>query len=208
VQDRGLAGTSARLETPAGSSELSVGIPGRGPLLNVLAAAAVALEFQVPIADIVEEARTLKAAPRRGEVTALAGGITLVDDSYNSSPAALSKALEALASERSAGRRIAVLGEMRELGEFTDALHRESGRRAADAGIDLLVAVGGPPARAMADAAIEAGLAANAVSYFDTSDSAAAAVVALLKPGDVVLVKGSRGTRTDIVADAVKAGWA
>jgi UDP-N-acetylmuramoyl-tripeptide--D-alanyl-D-alanine ligase len=60
----------------------------------------------------------------------------------------------------------------------------------------------------MADAAIEAGLAANAVSCFDTSDSAAAAVVALLKPGDVVLVKGSRGTRTDIVADAVKAGWA
>jgi UDP-N-acetylmuramoyl-tripeptide--D-alanyl-D-alanine ligase len=208
VQDRGLAGTSARLETPAGSSEISVSIPGRGPLLNVLAAAAVALEFEVPIAAIVEEAGTLKAAPRRGEVTALGGGVTLVDDSYNSSPAALTKALEALASERSAGRRVAVLGEMRELGEFTDALHRESGRRAADAGVDVLVAVGGPPAHAMADAAIVAGLPASAVSYFQTSDSAAAAVVALLKPGDVVLVKGSRGTRTDIIADAVKAGWA
>jgi UDP-N-acetylmuramoyl-tripeptide--D-alanyl-D-alanine ligase len=208
VRDRGLAGTTARLESRAGSADLTVTIPGRGPLMNVLAAAAVAIELDVPIADIAERAATLKAAPRRGEVTALAGGVTLIDDSYNSSPAALAKALDALASERSAARRVAVLGEMRELGDFTDALHRESGRRAAVARVDVLVAIGGSPAKALADAAIDAGLAPAAVSYFETSDAAAPAVAELLQPGDVVLVKGSRGTRTDIVADAVKAGWA
>ena len=206
VQDRGLAGTTARLESPAGSAKLTVALPGRGPLLNVLAAAAVAIEFKVPLADIVERAAALTAAPRRGEVTVLPGGVTLIDDSYNSSPAALATALQALASERTAMRRVAVLGEMRELGEFADRLHAESGRRAARAGLDLLVAVGGPPARALADAAVEAGFPADAVSYFETSDTAAPAVVSLLRPGDVVLVKGSRGTRTDIVADAVKAG--
>jgi UDP-N-acetylmuramoyl-tripeptide--D-alanyl-D-alanine ligase len=97
---------------------------------------------------------------------------------------------------------------MRELGDFTDALHRESGRRAAAANVDLLIAVGGSPARALADAAVEAGMTAGAVRYFETSDAAAPAVVDLLKAGDVVLVKGSRGTRTDIVADAITAGWA
>ena len=102
-------------------------------------------------------------------------------------------------------RRVAVIGEMRELGEFATVLHRESGRRAAACGIDLLVAIGGAPAKALADAAVDAGLDAAAVRHFETSDEAAAPVAAMLRAGDVVLVKGSRGTRTDIVADALKA---
>ncbi len=208
VEERGLAGTTAWLESPGGSAALTIPIPGRGPLMNVLAAAAVALEFDVPLDDIVARAASLAAAPRRGEVSRLGRGVTLVDDSYNSSPAALATALEALATERPEGRRVAVLGEMRELGDFTDALHRESGRRAAAAHVEILIAVGGSPARALADAAVEAGLNAGAVRYFETSDTAAPAVVDLLQAGDVVLVKGSRGTRTDIVADAIKAGWA
>jgi len=208
VEDRGLAGTSASLESPSGSATLTIPIPGRGPLMNVLAATAVALEFNVPLDDIVSSAASLTAAPRRGEVSRLGRGITLVDDSYNSSPAALAKALDALATERAAHRRVAVLGEMRELGDFSDALHRESGRRAAAAHVDLLIAVGGSPARSLADAAVEAGMSGSAVHHFETSDAAAAAALDLLKAGDVVLVKGSRGTRTDIVADAIKAGWA
>jgi UDP-N-acetylmuramoyl-tripeptide--D-alanyl-D-alanine ligase len=208
VEDRGLAGTTASLESPGGSATLTVPIPGRGPLMNVLAATAVALDFNVPLDDIVARAASLAAAPRRGEVSHLGRGVTLVDDSYNSSPAALAIALDALATERPAGRRIAVLGEMRELGDFTDALHRESGRRAAAAHVEVLIAVGGSPARVLADAAVEAGMTAGLVRYFEASDAAAPAVVDLLKAGDVVLVKGSRGTRTDIVADAIKAGWA
>jgi UDP-N-acetylmuramoyl-tripeptide--D-alanyl-D-alanine ligase len=208
VEDRGLAGTTATLATAQGSATLAVPMPGRGPLMNVLAAAAVALELKVELDVIVARAATLAAAPRRGEVARLGRGVTLIDDSYNSSPAALAKALDALGTERSADRRVAVLGEMRELGEFTDALHRESGRRAAGSNVDLLVAVGGLPARALADAALESGMSGGSVLYFETSEAAAPAVVDLLKAGDVVLVKGSRGTRTDVVADAIKAGWA
>jgi UDP-N-acetylmuramoyl-tripeptide--D-alanyl-D-alanine ligase len=208
VRDRGVAGTAARMVTPAGEAEVSVTIPGRGPLMNVLAATGVALGYDVPLEAIAETTATLTAAARRGEVIRLGRGVVLVDDSYNSSPAALTRALDALGSEQHATRRVAVIGEMRELGEFALSLHRESGRRAAQAGVGLLVAIGGAPAEALAEAAITAGLDSSLVRHFDTSDGAAAPVSAMLQPGDVVLVKGSRGTRTDIVADRVKAEWA
>jgi UDP-N-acetylmuramoyl-tripeptide--D-alanyl-D-alanine ligase len=177
-------------------------------LLNVLAAAAVALAFDIPLDQIASRAASLTAAPRRGQVIELGRGVTLVDDSYNSSPAALSGALDALAAATPEGRRIAALGEMRELGDLSIGLHEESGRRAVDAGVELLIAVGGDSAKALADAAIASGLAPERVSYFTTSTDAADAVAALLAPGDVVLVKGSRGTRMDIVADRVKQEWA
>jgi UDP-N-acetylmuramoyl-tripeptide--D-alanyl-D-alanine ligase len=208
VRDRGVSGTSARLSTPAGDADLHVPLPGRGQLLNVLAAAAVALDYGVPLDAIAGRAATLAAAPRRGEVNRLSRGVVLVDDSYNSSPAALARALDALASERPDGRRVAIVGEMRELGAFTTSLHEASGRRVVSAGVDLLVAIGGPPAEALAAAAIAAGLPAARVRHWATSEEAAAPVAALLQPGDVVLVKGSRGTRTDVVADRVKAAWA
>jgi UDP-N-acetylmuramoyl-tripeptide--D-alanyl-D-alanine ligase len=207
VRDRGVAGTEARVVTPHGEADVRVPVPGRGPLFNVLAATAVALAYDVPLSAIVERAARLAAAPRRGEVTRLGRGVVVVDDSYNSSPAALARALEALASEP-APRRVAVLGEMRELGEFTTVLHEQSGRRAASSGVALLVAVGGAPARALADAAIAEGMPAAQVHHFDSSEDAAPAVSAMLRPGDVVLIKGSRGTRTDVVADRVKAEWA
>ena len=143
----------------------------------------------------------------RGEVTRLAKGVVLVDDTYNSSPAALARALDAVGSEREASRRVAVIGEMRELGEFATALHRESGRQAVASGVDLLVAIGGQAAEALAESAVAAGLGEAAVRHFATSDEAAAPVAAMLRAGDVVLVKGSRGTRTDVVADRVKAEW-
>jgi len=208
VQDDGVRGTSARLETPVGAIPLRVPLAGRGPLLNVLAAAAVAVAFDVPLEQIAARAASLTAAPRRGEVIELGRGVTLVDDSYNSSPTALALALDALAATTPEGRRVAALGEMRELGDLSIALHQESGRRAVGAGVERLIAVGGDSAKALADAAAAAGLAPELVSYFTTSTDAADAVAALLSPGDVVLVKGSRGTRMDIVADRVKQEWA
>jgi UDP-N-acetylmuramoyl-tripeptide--D-alanyl-D-alanine ligase len=208
VRDRGVRGTTARLVTPAGEADVSVPIPGRGSLMNVLAATGVALGYDVSLDAVVATAATLQAAPRRGEVTRLSRGVVLVDDSYNSSPSALARALDAVGSDAEAVRRVAVIGEMRELGDFATVLHRESGRRAVSAGVDRLVAIGGGPAEALAAAAVDAGLDAAAVQCFATSDEAAAPVAAMLRPGDVVLVKGSRGTRTDIVADRVKAEWA
>ena len=205
VEDRGVAGMRARITTPAGDALIETPLLGRGNLSNVLAAAAVALDAGVALDDIAAAATRLQPADRRGSVRRLRGGVTLIDDSYNSSPNALRKALEVLAHDREARRKVAVLGEMLELGDHSPGLHAECGRAAAASGLDLLCTVGGPGARSLADAAIAAGLPAAQVRYFDNSESAAPLVAEAIADGDLVLVKGSRGTRTDVIADRIAA---
>jgi UDP-N-acetylmuramoyl-tripeptide--D-alanyl-D-alanine ligase len=208
VIDRGLAGTRATVVTPWGAAVIDLPLLGHGHLANALAAMTVAGEYGVPLDAMVERLAATKPAARRGEVWRLASGITLVDDSYNSNPRALQRTLEAVAAERGCARRLAVLGEMLELGEQAVALHEACGRAAAGAGLAHLVTVGGAPALAMAGAAVAAGMPAAAVRHVGTSAEAAEIVVPMLREGDVVLVKGSRGVRTDVVADRVKAGGA
>jgi UDP-N-acetylmuramoyl-tripeptide--D-alanyl-D-alanine ligase len=205
VEDLGLDGMAATVRTPVGTRTVRTALLGRGNLANVLAAVAVALYYDVPLDGIVERASSLRPAPRRGEVFRLAGGVTLVDDSYNSNPRALRIALQVVGREQRCARRVAVLGEMLELGRHADHLHRESGRAAAAAGLARLVAVGGPAAMALADEAVAAGMPASSVLHLATSQEAADRIESIVAPGDVVLVKGSRGTRTDIVADRLRA---
>jgi UDP-N-acetylmuramoyl-tripeptide--D-alanyl-D-alanine ligase len=205
VVDRGIAGTAARVTTPRGAADITTPLVGRANLSNVLAAVAVAIELDVPIEVIAERASTLRAAPHRGEVVRLPGGVTIIDDSYNANPTATSRALDVLGGSRDASRRVAVLGEMLELGDRAIALHEDVGRAAAGAGLDLLLTVGGAAAAAMADAAVAAGLSRNRVHHFATSEQAAAAAASLVAPGDLVLIKGSRGVRTDRVVDRLKA---
>jgi UDP-N-acetylmuramoyl-tripeptide--D-alanyl-D-alanine ligase len=208
IEDRGIDGMRARVATPAGNAAIDTPLLGRGNLSNVLAAITTALEFAVPLSDIVAATARLRAADHRGAVHRLSSGITLIDDSYNSSPTALKRALEVVAGETRAARKIAVLGEMLELGQVSTALHEECGRAAAAAGLRLLFAVGGQPARALANSAIAAGMPASAVTYVEKSDEAAALMKKSLRAGDLVLVKGSRGIRTDLVVDRIMAEFA
>jgi len=205
IEDRGLSGMAARVATPAGETVLETPLLGRGNLSNVLAATAVAAEFGVTLDEIADTAARLRPADRRGAVHRLPSGVMVVDDSYNSSPAALAKSLEVVAQEKSATRRVAVLGEMLELGDHADRLHAESGRLAARSGIDVLFAIGGPAARSLAAAAIDAGMPAEAVTYFASSEEAAPVIAKAVGAGDLVLVKGSRGIRTDVVVDRLAA---
>ena len=203
VEDRGINGTRARVATPVGDHLIETPLLGRGNLANVLAATAVAIEFGISLETIAARAAALRPSDRRGAVHRLRGGVTVIDDSYNSSPAALRRALDVIAKENGAARRVAILGEMLELGAHADAKHRECGRAAAGAGLATLFAVGGAPARALADEAVAAGMPAAHVIYYEKSDMAAAPIAAALRAGDVVLVKGSRGTRTDVIADRI-----
>ncbi|HEX6323015.1 MAG TPA: UDP-N-acetylmuramoyl-tripeptide--D-alanyl-D-alanine ligase [Vicinamibacterales bacterium] len=204
VTSRGIDGTAATIQTAKGSFDAVVPLVGVGNLMNVLAAVAVALELDVPIDDIARRAGALAPAARRGEVIRLPNGVTIVDDSYNSSPAALLQSLAALGATGE-GRRAAVLGEMLELGDHAEGLHEECGRAAADARLAWLVTVGGAPARAMARAAQDAGMPSGAVEHVATADEASNAAAARVRPGDVVLVKGSRGIRVDRVVARLKA---
>jgi UDP-N-acetylmuramoyl-tripeptide--D-alanyl-D-alanine ligase len=184
------------------------GSTGAGNLSNVLAALAVGTHFGVPLSDMVEIAGRLRPAYHRGELLRLPGGVTLIDDSYNSSPAALKRSLETVASATGSARKIAVLGEMLELGSHAERLHRDCGRAAASAGLDLLITVGGDPAAAMAREAIAAGMPDRCVSHVATKEDAADAAMRHVRPGDLVLVKGSRGIGTDAVVERLKEEFA
>jgi UDP-N-acetylmuramoyl-tripeptide--D-alanyl-D-alanine ligase len=208
VQHRGLEGTCAELHTPAGHTRLRTPLLGTGNLANVLAATAVALRFDVPLADIVERAAQLKPAHHRGELLRLPGGVTLIDDSYNSSPSALKRTLETMAAATGSARKIAVLGEMLELGEHAARLHRECGQAAAEAGLDLLIAVGNSAAGELAKGAVDAGMPAVCVIHVPTKEEAAEVALKRVRPGDLVLVKGSRGIGTDLVVERLKVEFA
>jgi UDP-N-acetylmuramoyl-tripeptide--D-alanyl-D-alanine ligase len=182
---------------------LNVPLVGRANLSNVLAATAVALEFDVPLDTVAERVARLAPAPHRGEVVRLGNGATVIDDSYNANQTATKRALEVL-SKAAGRRRIAVIGEMLELGEQSIGLHEDVGREVANQRIDLLFAVGGRPARALAESAVHAGMRSNAVQYVETSDAAASALLGLVQDGDVILVKGSRGIRTDRVVERLR----
>ena len=205
VKVLGLDGTEVTLVTPTGPARVRVPLIGLGNLANVLAAVTVAAAFEVPIVSMVPVIEALVPVAQRGRVDRLAGGVTLVDDSYNANPSALEQVLAVVAAESRCGRKIAVLGEMLELGDESAALHALSGRVAARSGIGWLITVGGEAARAMGAAAVAAGIPSGRVWHAPTSDEAAERVAAIVRPGDLVLVKGSRGVRTERVAERIRA---
>ena len=205
VIDRGFDGATVSLRTSTSTLTLEVYLPGRAHLMNVLAAVAVGLEFGVTPGDLAARVSAARAVARRGAEIRLANGARVIDDSYNASPAATSAMLQALSVTQAEGRRIAFLGEMLELGQSSRALHETCGRQAAVSGVDLLIAVGGPDADGLISGAIAAGLAEDRTRRFADAPTAAASVAALVGPGDLVLVKGSRGTRMDLVVDRLAA---
>lgn len=206
VADLGIDGTSSTLVTAFGEARLSLPLVGLGNLSNALAAAAVGLQMGVPLDEVVSALGTLRPADHRGAVTRRPDGVIVIDDSYNSSPAALRRALEVLARTPTTGRRVALLGEMLELGDAAAALHAECGRAAARAGVSWLLTVGGPAAEALGAAARQAGVAT--VTHVATSRDAADVAASAVGPGDVALVKGSRGTRMDVVVARLLEGAA
>jgi UDP-N-acetylmuramoyl-tripeptide--D-alanyl-D-alanine ligase len=175
--------------------ELELPFDSRHNLLNTLAAVAAARAVGVRPAGRVD----VRFGALRGERLALTRGATVVNDCYNANPLSMRAALDDLAMQDPAGRRVAVLGDMLELGAAERAHHEEIGAYAAEAGVEVLIAVG-PRSAAMLDTF---GGEAHAVP-----DAAAAAALAdeLVGPGDIVLVKASRGVGLEVVADALAAG--
>jgi UDP-N-acetylmuramoyl-tripeptide--D-alanyl-D-alanine ligase len=174
--------------------DLSLPFTAQHQRLNALAALAAARAVGVSPAGHVD----VDFGSLRGERIELPGGATLINDCYNASPLSMRAALDDLATQAPSGRRVAVLGDMLELGAEEAALHRAVGAQAARAGVDVLVAVG-TRAAAMLDAF---GGESHAVP--DAAE-AASLVSGLIAPGDLVLVKGSRGVGLEVVAEALTA---
>ncbi|MFI0795567.1 UDP-N-acetylmuramoyl-tripeptide--D-alanyl-D-alanine ligase [Micromonospora rubida] len=194
---------SYTLVTPEGSAPVRLGLTGRHQVSNSLAAAAVARELGMPVTELATALGELGlVSTRRMDVFERPDGVTVIDDSYNANPASMAVALRALAGMRGGGRALAVLGYMAELGPYERDGHLEVGRLAAGLGVDRLLVVGEPAAPIHEGATAVEDWGGESVLLTDQ----AAAVEVLrgeLRPGDVVLVKGSR-YRTWEVADALR----
>ncbi len=196
-----LSATRFRLKTPDGEADVRLPLIGRHNVCNALAAAAVAVSLGMDAARIA--ARLSEAAPSkmRGELLRFANGATVIDDSYNSNPQALLESVRAMPAAGFA-RRIVVAGEMLELGALGPESHRACGREIAALGIDRLIGVRGL-ARELVEAAREAG-PLDAV-FCETPEAAAETLLGDLRAGDLILVKGSRGVRTERVVERLRA---
>lgn len=189
------------LRTPSEASAVSFPLNGRHNISNALAAAAVAYRFGLTAGQIAEALGTAEPPGQRGEIIEFVGGFTVINDSYNSNPAALVSMVRTLSDGgKNSLRRIVVAGEMLELGPEAAAIHRETGRTLAGMQVDLLIGVRGL-ASELVGAAKDAGLE----NAFFAEDSLAAGqmLTGIITAGDAVLIKGSRGVRTEKVLEAL-----
>lgn len=198
VRSQGLSGIEFHMTTPAGDAHVRCPLPGRHHIYPALAATAVALNEGMSLKDIVaalsEAPPGLRLTPRHGP-----NGSLIIDDSYNASPASMLAALDLLSE--CPGRRIALLGDMRELGAASDEGHREVGRHAAGR-CDLLFVVG-EDARLIEEGALAAGH--SSVRFIASSSEVADLLRRELRSGDHILIKASRAVGLESVVGALGA---
>lgn len=200
IEDRYLPGAALEFRHRGRKHALRLKLGGAHAALNALAAVAAIAAAGAPIEPALEAMAAVAPGPGRGQVHRLPDDIVLVDDTYNCNPAALASVLGTMRAAEARGRKVLVLGDMLELGPQEAAFHRDAGEQAAAAGVHVLVGVG-PRARAAVDAARRAGIAE--VRHVDDAARAARELPAWLRPGDLVVVKGSRGMRLEQVVEAL-----
>jgi UDP-N-acetylmuramoyl-tripeptide--D-alanyl-D-alanine ligase len=203
IEDRGAFGSAFDYVSPEGRVRLELTVPGYHAIANALAALAAASVWNIGAAEAQSVFRSLRAPAMRGELLRFSNGAALINDSYNSSPAALQAMTELLAATPSFRRRILVAGEMRELGTASRELHREAGKFAAKTGkIDSIIAVAGDAA-GIVEGAVASGFPRAQAKFFATPEEAAEYLKDLLVSGDLLLVKGSRGVKMERIVEVL-----
>lgn len=194
IRERGLLGTRFTLEAEGTSRELELVLPGRHNLDNLLAAIATARAAGISWEGIERGVREVKPAYHRGVILQRRGA-TIYDDTYNSNPYALGRTLELMAQAETGGRRIAVIGDMLELGEQELQFHRDAGK-AIPKSIDMVLGVG-KRSPSLLEGAREAGFRDEQLRHFASAQEAGAFLKDEIRAGDLVLLKGSRGVGLD-----------
>jgi UDP-N-acetylmuramoyl-tripeptide--D-alanyl-D-alanine ligase len=208
IEDRGALGSSFVLATKGKHTRLELSLAGRHVVPNALASLAAASVWGIGAAEAQNVFRNLRPPAMRGELLRFSNGAALINDSYNSSPAALHAMINVLAATPGFRRRILAAGEMRELGQTSAQLHRESGRFAAKTGkIDWIIGVEGDAA-GLVEGAVSGGVPRVQTKFFASSEDAAKFLADLVSPGDLLLVKGSRGVKMERIVDALLASYA
>jgi len=190
------------LVTPQGTVRTSLPVPGRHNVYNALAAAAVALRLAVRIDRIAEGLSVASMTPMRMETFTSASGVIVVNDAYNANPSSMAAAVDTLAEMQVNGKRVAVLGDMAELGSLSELAHFHIGEQVARQPIDLLITVGARALR-IADGAKAKGMPPGAVRACLSADEAVEVLDDALSPGDAVLVKASRVMGLETIVEGI-----
>ncbi len=205
IEDRGALGSAFVLVENGRRTRLELALPGRHVISNALGALAAASVCGIGAAEAQNVFRTLHAPAMRGELLSFSNGAALINDSYNSSPAALHAMIKVLAATPNYRRRILAAGEMRELGATSPQLHREAGKLAAQTGkIDWIIGVEGDAAQ-IVEGAVAAGIPRSQTKVFNSSEDAAKFLADFVAPGDLLLVKGSRGVKMERIVESLLA---
>jgi UDP-N-acetylmuramoyl-tripeptide--D-alanyl-D-alanine ligase len=203
IEDRGALGSSFTLVHNNKRTRMETSLPGRHVVLNALAGIAASSEWNIAVEDAQRVLPNLRTPAMRGELIRFTNGFALINDAYNSSPAALQAMSSLLAATPGFQRRILAAGEMRELGPSSGQLHREGGEFAARTGkIDFVIGVQGD-ALQVVEGAIAAGLPREKSKFFGTPENAAEFLAGFVRPGDLLLVKGSRSVKMERIVEAL-----
>jgi len=208
IEDRGALGSAFTLVHRGKRMRIEMSLPGRHVVANALGAIAAASVWNIGIADAQKVFPNLRTPTMRGELIRFTNGFALINDSYNSSPAALHAMIGLLAATPGFKRRILAAGEMRELGPSSARLHRDSGVFTAKTGkVDYVIGVQGDAAQ-IVQGAIATGLPRENTKFFQTPTDAANFLVGFVQPGDLLLVKGSRSVKMERIVEALLAQFA
>lgn len=203
IRLHGLQGSQFLLVTPRGSADVYLRLPGQHSITNALAAAAVALEFDFDASAIASALHGFTPPARRMNLVPGLQGATIIDDCYNASPGSMEAALQVLRLAPSGTTRVAVMGDMLELGDHAGKAHDEAGAAAGKAA-DWVIALGEHADRVVKGAR-KAGLKADRALTAGTVEQAVELVKPLLSDHTQVLVKGSRGMRMERIVEALRA---
>ena len=204
VKGLGIEGSDFDFVGPQERARLRLSLAGEHNVLNALAALAAASEWGIGAAEAKEVLAKLQPGALRGEVLTFAPGFAVINDCYNSNPVALERMIDLLVATPGYKRRILVAGAWREIGPQSAELHRKAGRYAAGKRtINWIIGVNGD-ARELVQGAIEAGHAAERTAFFESSEAASEFVSGFAAPGDLFLVKGSRGVHMEVIAAALE----
>lgn len=197
IEDMGLFGSRAVLHMEGQSLTAEISLPGKHMIYNAMAAAAVGRQMGLSLEEIAAGIRKVQPVAGRSHLIK-AGDKVIIDDCYNANPVSMKAAIDLLATADT--RKVAILGDMFELGEDEKAMHGEVGRYAAQAGIDCIVCVGGL-SEAMYEAAVKAG---GQALHFAAREALEETLASIICPGDTILVKASHSMAFEKIVEALK----
>jgi UDP-N-acetylmuramoyl-tripeptide--D-alanyl-D-alanine ligase len=206
IQDLGLDGTSFTVRHGNQEHQFVLPLLGQHNVANAVAAIAVATTHEVPYEQIREALAEMKPEKMRGQVVKFREGFAVIDDCYNSNPKALSEMIRFVGRLQGYQRKILVAGEMLELGPEGPELHRECGREAAKASLASIIAVQGQ-ATEILEGALTAGMDRSRLKFARDAVQAGDLLARMVKKGDVVLIKGSRGVKLEQVLNTLRAAF-